>query len=154
MWPEQYIEWAGKLKPLLTRVVANALAQHHFARNPSLNVDTPEIVREVVGHAFDLARRRAYRSYFASESEFLWWLQGIAFTQLVRVLVERDDYTSRLHGFPSRLLQSFGWVVLDGIESAQVASRFGVPVTDIDRWVSEARNALFEVPGTAGRGGG
>ena len=144
MWPDQYIEWARKAHPILTRVIANALAQRHLGSNPWLNLDTPEIVRDIVHHTFDLASHRIYRSYFASESQFRWWLSGVAFTRLRNVLIQRPEYAERLQALPPDLLQPFGWVVLDGMVNSEVARQLGLSESEVDRRVSTAQRVVLE----------
>ena len=144
MWPDQYIEWARTAHPILTRVVANALAQRYLGSNPWLNLDTPEIVREIVHYTFDLASHRMYQSYFTSEVQFRWWLSGVAFTRLRSVLIQRPEYAQRLQALPPHLVQPFGWVVLDGMVNSEVARQLGLSVAEVDRRVIAAQRVVLE----------
>lgn len=145
MWPDQYIEWAQQTHPLLTRVVANALAQRYLESNPQLNVDTPEIIGDTIRHTFNLASaRRIYRQYFTSLKEFRWWLMGIAFTYLRNRLIERPEYTERARSLQPQLLQSFGWVILDGMTISEVARQLGLSAAEVDRRVSAAIQSILE----------
>lgn len=145
MWPDQYIEWAIQAHPLLTRVVANVLAQRYLAINPRLYVDSPEIVRDVIQHTFNLAAaRRVYATYFTSIREFRWWLSSIAFTHLRDRLMDRVEYAEKINSLEPQLMQSFGWVVLDGITSSDVARRFGISVDEVERRVSSAVRFILE----------
>jgi hypothetical protein len=143
MWPNQYIEWARQVHPILTRVVANVLAQPYLGSNPRLNVDTPEIVRDIVHYSFDLASRRSYRLYFGTEAQFRWWITGIACTRLRNVLLERPEYNERIHALPPHLLQPFGWVVLDAMANSEVARQLGLSVAEVEKRVLAAQRAVL-----------
>jgi DNA-directed RNA polymerase specialized sigma24 family protein len=145
MWPDQYIEWAREAHPVLTRLVAYTLEQRYLATNPQLLVDSPEIVRDVIHHAFDMASaRRPYSGYFTSSIEFNWWLASIAFSDLRNRLIERPEYAARILALPEQLLQTFGWVVYDGIATSEVARQLSVSSNEVERRASAALRFILE----------
>jgi hypothetical protein len=145
MWPDDYIEWARQAHSVITRMIENALAQKYLARNPRLNVDTPEIVREIIRYTFDMATsRRVHGGYFDGVTQFQWWLASVAFKHLRDQLIERPEYAERVQSLNSELLQPFGWVILDRIEISEAARQLGLSPAEVERRVSVAFRHILE----------
>jgi hypothetical protein len=110
-----------------------------------LNVDTPELVRDVLRQSFQLAAtHRVHHGYFDSSKQFRWWLASVAFALLRKRLIDRPEYAERITSLQHHLLQSFGWVVSDGLEVSEVARQLDVSMDEVDRRVSSAFRYILE----------
>jgi hypothetical protein len=146
MWPEDYIEWARRARPLALAGVRNGLALH-LSGSPGWSAEEiARLAEQAVRYAFDVANdRRRYREYFHNETEFRLWLTTIALREALRLLLRRPSVEHRLDRLSADLRRVLGMVYLDQLPPGDIAPVFRLSPEEVRGREREALEALFRL---------
>jgi DNA-directed RNA polymerase specialized sigma24 family protein len=122
MWPDDYIDWARRAKPILIRQVRSQL-QVRLSHNARLLGEVGELADQTTREAFDLAYGHyRHAGYFAGETEFRVWLTVMALREVLRQLLRHEEVEPWLNRLPPAQRRLLGMVYLDRLPAGDVAS--------------------------------
>jgi DNA-directed RNA polymerase specialized sigma24 family protein len=145
MWPDDYVDWALRVRPALDQQLRSQLEARLSERGQSI-ISIDELVEQARREAFDLAYSHCrHANYFANETEFRVWLTIVAFREVLRLLVRHEElepWLNRLSAAQRRLL---GMVYLDRLPAGDAASLLRLPPEEIARRARETLDDLLQM---------
>jgi DNA-directed RNA polymerase specialized sigma24 family protein len=145
MWPDDYIDWALRIRPQLPQQVGSPW-RGLLSRNARLLAEVSELADQAAREAFDLAYGHyRHESYFASETQFRVWLVVIAEREMVRLLLRHEEVEPAFNRLSADHRRLLGMVYLDRLPSGDVTAVLQFPPEEIGRRTREALTELLRL---------
>jgi len=141
MWPDDYIDWAVRVRPLIQ------IAVRGFLSRTQLQVQAAGLAAQALRNAFDVAYdRRRFRGYFPDYDGFRFWLAAVAFREAYRLYLCHPLMEPRLDLLANDQRSVLGMVYLDQLRSGDVAAALHCHANEVWQRGQQALEALRRLP--------
>jgi len=148
MWPDDYIDWAGRARPFVLDGIEHQL-YHHLRRNPQwTEAGIKPLAEQATRHAFDMANdHRRYREYCRTEAAFRVWVFTVALNEALRLLIRHRFGEPRFQLLSADQRRLLGMRFLDQLPAGDVASVLHLSADAVWEQTCQALETFFHILG-------
>jgi hypothetical protein len=146
MWPDDYIDWAGRIRPAVAQRMKLWLGRR-LSTNPQWTASGIEnLAEQATRHAFDKANdHRRYSEYVGSEAEFSVWVITVVLNEVLRLLIRHRLGEPRFLLLPAVQRRLLGMRFLDQLPPGDVAAVLRISADQVREEAQQALDAFFQI---------
>jgi DNA-binding GntR family transcriptional regulator len=148
MWSDDYIAWAGVVRPFMLGAIENFLGSRLQTNPQWTSAGVAALADQATRHAFDVTNdHRRYPEYCRTEAEFRLWVYTLAHNEMLRLLIRHRLGERRFLLLSADQRRVLGMRYIDQLPPGDVAGVLHVSVDEVREQVNQARDAFIQLLG-------
>ena len=148
MWPDDYIAWAERGRPIVVSGIEHALYRYLHTNPQWTEEGVAALAEQSTRHAFDVANdHRRYPEFCRTEAEFRIWVYLVALNEALRLLIRHRFGEPRFQLLSADQRRFLSMRYLDQLPPGDVAGVLHISVEAVVEQTRQAFDAFFQMLG-------